>query len=369
MGKSRTAYVFPGANTAVGYHSFFLSGLSGLDNIFILKGGPGCGKSTLMRRINRMMTEKGLETEVWQCSSDMDSLDGVLIPRLSAAVIDGTPPHVVEPSYPGAVEELVDLGQCWRAAELKRQRARIMELSRQSRGKYRQCREYLAQASRLLRDGAQPGGLTDGPAAAIPDMAMGTAPDAAYREQDPSFAHLSGRVFGRHSPVCRHLFAASVTPQGWVSFLEPLSGRAGRRLILTGPFGQGKEELMRRLAAEAGSRRLYAEAYHHPLALEALQMLWLPDLDTAVLALEEAPPGREGDEIIPCGRTEDEESAREQRQEIRRLTALAGEQVAQAKALHDELEACYAPAMDYSLVEEAGARLLARLLALPLLEA
>ena len=53
------------------------------------------------------------------CSSDPDSLDGVIFPQIRACIADGTSPHVIEPRFPGAVEELVNLGDYWDAEQLR----------------------------------------------------------------------------------------------------------------------------------------------------------------------------------------------------------------------------------------------------------
>ena len=57
---------------------------------YIIKGGPGCGKSTLMRRIAHEAEQRGLEVEYYDCSSDPDSLDGIVLPSLGIAMFDGT---------------------------------------------------------------------------------------------------------------------------------------------------------------------------------------------------------------------------------------------------------------------------------------
>ena len=182
-------------------------------------------------------------------------------------------------------------------------------------------------------------------------------------DTDAGNADIAGLVFGSKSKSCRHLFASSVTPRGWISFVEPLSRRARRRVILTGPFGGGKENLIKDVAAEAEQRHIYAELYHHPLAPEELQLIWLPALETAVIAAEEAPPRREGDVVIACGRTADVALAEAERERISELAAEGGRHIAEAKALHDKLEDCYRRAMDYELVDEIKAGLLTRLLA------
>ena len=340
MKKSEATYVFPGANTARGYRSFFKEGLKGLEQVFILKGGPGCGKSTLIRGLGNELREQGFDVEFWQCSADADSLDGVVRPELKAAVIDGTAPHTVDPVYPGAVEEIVDLGACWDGAELRRQKEEIVGLGKRISRRYALCYADLAEAGALVQRSRD---------------------NVAERGGDSG--EVIGLVFGGGSKSCRHLFASSVTPRGWVSLVEPLSRRARRRIILIGPFGGGKESLMADVAAAAEQRHIYAELYHHPLAVEELQLIWLPDLETAVIAAEEALPHREGDVVIECGRIADTSRAEAERARIGELTNEGGRYIAEAKTLHDELENCYRRAMDYGRVDEIKADLLTRLLA------
>ena len=91
----------------------FDSSLEGLNRIFILKGGPGTGKSSLMKDAGTVWSEKGYDIEFLHCSSDPDSVDGVIITSLQVAIVDGTAPHVIEPKLPGAVEEYINLGEAW----------------------------------------------------------------------------------------------------------------------------------------------------------------------------------------------------------------------------------------------------------------
>ena len=51
---------FAGGNTARGFHSLYDSNLQGLERIYILKGGPGTGKSSLMKKIGNEWLEKGM---------------------------------------------------------------------------------------------------------------------------------------------------------------------------------------------------------------------------------------------------------------------------------------------------------------------
>ena len=80
-------------------------------DVMVLKGGPGVGKNTFMREIGKTMERAGTPVEYLWCSGDPDSLDGVVLPALRCAVVDGTSPHVVEPRFPAAVGRYVDLGR------------------------------------------------------------------------------------------------------------------------------------------------------------------------------------------------------------------------------------------------------------------
>ena len=59
-----------GANSPTGFYSLYdqLLEPEQAETIYILKGGPGCGKSSLMRRVAQAMEEKGASVEYIACS-------------------------------------------------------------------------------------------------------------------------------------------------------------------------------------------------------------------------------------------------------------------------------------------------------------
>lgn len=85
---------FLGVNTPQGFVSRFdrISDKTGGWRTFIIKGGPGSGKSTLMKKIAEEL--KGEDLELIHCSSDFNSLDAVICPARKFAIADGTAPHV-----------------------------------------------------------------------------------------------------------------------------------------------------------------------------------------------------------------------------------------------------------------------------------
>ena len=125
----RTAKYFIGANTSRGFINYGDSIFGDLRKLYVIKGGPGTGKSTFMKRFAKRAIERGYEVEYYYCSSDPSSLDGVVIPKIGVGITDGTPPHICEARLPGAKEEYLNLGEFWNCDFLSLFRERIEELS------------------------------------------------------------------------------------------------------------------------------------------------------------------------------------------------------------------------------------------------
>ena len=104
---------FPGANSPTGFFSRFDPILAdpALRRKLYIKGGPGCGKSTLMRRLAQLAADHGADTVQGLCASDPDSLDLLLIPQAGFAICDATAPHVCEPPLCGCDGVYCDLGR------------------------------------------------------------------------------------------------------------------------------------------------------------------------------------------------------------------------------------------------------------------
>ena len=82
MSPVNSIQYFLGANSPTGFYSLYdqLLPPEQASAIYILKGGPGCGKSTLMRRVAALAQEAGEPVEYILCSGDPDSLDAILLP-------------------------------------------------------------------------------------------------------------------------------------------------------------------------------------------------------------------------------------------------------------------------------------------------
>ena len=89
--------LFPGAMGPDGFISCFdhLLPERDLRRMIVLKGGPGVGKSTFMRRVHAALCPDGQPSTLYFCSGDPDSLDAVAVPHRGFLILDGTAPHVV----------------------------------------------------------------------------------------------------------------------------------------------------------------------------------------------------------------------------------------------------------------------------------
>ena len=99
---------------------------------YILKGGAGTGKSTLMKKLAERFGRTERVTRFY-CSSDPESLDAVILHSSKAVVIDGTSPHTMDPVFPGVCQRIVDLGRYWDVSLLSPERNNIVAACEKNR--------------------------------------------------------------------------------------------------------------------------------------------------------------------------------------------------------------------------------------------
>lgn len=107
--KARVYHRFAGVMTSEGQVSFYENLTRGIRNRLILKGRAGTGKSTLNKKIANEAIKLGYDVEYYHCSFDPQSIDMIIIPELSFAILDGTAPHVFDPI---GNDKLVDMFLC-----------------------------------------------------------------------------------------------------------------------------------------------------------------------------------------------------------------------------------------------------------------
>lgn len=146
---------FAASNSFMGFHSYFeeIFRARDVEHLYIIKGGPGTGKSSLMRYIATEHKRCGADIEYYYCSSDQSSLDGIIVRhgKRCFAVIDGTAPHSFDTVLPGVRDEIIDLGRFWDTAKLREEAcaSEIMRLVAEKAKSFERALEHLAAYERV----------------------------------------------------------------------------------------------------------------------------------------------------------------------------------------------------------------------------
>ncbi len=100
---------FFGAATVNGSINYIPEVTQDIPKRYFIKGRPGTGKSTFLKKIARAAIDRGFDTEIYHCSLDSNSLDLVAVRELDFCLFDSTAPHEYFPTLPG--DEIIDIYQ------------------------------------------------------------------------------------------------------------------------------------------------------------------------------------------------------------------------------------------------------------------
>lgn len=350
MAENTYIQYFLGANSPSGFYSLYdqLIVPEAAQAIYILKGGPGCGKSTLMRRVGRLLQEKDVPAEYILCSGDPDSLDAVIFPTLRVALVDGTAPHVVEPKYPGVVESYVNLGDCYDKDALGDLRQEIMGCMKGYKGCYQSAYRCLRAAAEVSAD-VRSALLTDRLAQRLAKRADGIL----SRELKPRKGVQPGQV--------RQRFLGAITHKGPLCLYDTALAQCQKIYEFSDRYGLAHDTLTPLLTGAVRSG-YDVVACPDPMAPDRLAHLLIPELSLAFLTstpdtpLPDAPYRR-----VRLDTMADEAILRRNRPRFRfaqkvsaALVEEAVDSLAQAKAMHDELEQLYNPYVDFDRVDQTA---------------
>lgn len=344
--KGKAAHYFISANTPKGFLTRIDRLYSGKNGwmAYILKGGPGTGKSFCIKKAGDAALNRGLDVEYLRCTSDCSLFDGVVIPALKTCVLDGTSPHIIEPKYPGAVENIVNLGDCWDENILTAERDRIIlfaaRIDATTSRAYRlldSAGQVLADTSRFAQDCAD----------------MGKIERYSLRIAKREFA--PRRRQGKESVR----FLTGITPDGVIFFSDTVSA-CNKIFVLEDDLGLGSF-LLTRLRGYALAAGYDVVSCYCPIAPdEKLEHLIIPGLSLAFVTSNRFHKfeGR-GRRHIHVRRFLDEAELKAHHQRIvfnrkasRELLAEAVRLFADSRGNYDMLKSIYSSAMDFGRVEE-----------------
>lgn len=340
---------YAGGNTGRGFYNLFDSNLKGLDRLFILKGGPGTGKSSMMKRLADEWGNKGYNLEMIHCSSDNGSIDGVIIPELKFGIVDGTAPHIIEPTAPGAIEEYINLGIAWDSEKLKQNKERIISLHHEVSNAFQLAYNTFAK------------GLEEHDQLEEIYFKEMNFPRANQLTNELIQQLFSDRELSKRADV-RHRFLGAATPEGAADFIPNITYGLRNRYFLKGRAGTGKSTLLKKVAAVAEERGFDTEIYHCGFDPNSIDMVVVRELSFAIFDStdpHEYFPDRDGDEIVDLYLAAvtpgtDEKYVIEISEVHKRYKDKMKEGttcLAKAKSLHDELEKYYVEAMDFTIID------------------
>ncbi|WNC16241.1 PRK06851 family protein [Brevibacillus brevis] len=105
--KANVRHMYLGAATPAGPVDYIMKLTDHLEKRYFIKGRPGSGKSTMLKKLAAEAEKLGFDVEVYHCGLDPHSLDMVILPEKSVALFDSTAPHEYFPSK--SSDEVVDM--------------------------------------------------------------------------------------------------------------------------------------------------------------------------------------------------------------------------------------------------------------------
>lgn len=367
--KKNTRNIYPGGNTPYGFYSYYNYILMQKEakKIFCIKGGPGSGKSTLMRYIGEYFSDKGENVDFFWCSSDPSSLDGILLKDRKTAMIDGTAPHVIDPVNPGAVDEIINMGEFWDEKGIRKNRNDILKCGENISGLfdyaygYLKCaRQYHIFMSQIIDK------YITGDELREYESQIGLKLDSVSLLKRAESRKKKDMALGRKGSAgnVRKFFASAITPEGVISHIDSIIKDMEKVIVIEAPLGFRTERLLSPVSERLRGAGFEVEEYYCPLFPdEKTEHIVCPEARLAITCsndyhtvADEKVDGKVMKVRIGC-----EECIRDKTTEkILKYVKKAGhenilnavEMLKSAKEQHDILESYYIPNMDFDRIEK-----------------
>lgn len=339
---------FLGGNTSKGFFSYYdyLADAADVNKVYIIKGGPGTGKSTTMKQVAKWGEEQGFSVDNIHCSSDPGSLDGVVIKEIGVAMVDGTSPHIVDAKNAGAVESIINMGDFWDEKSIRASKNDIMECNKKIREYFNEAYNYLEGAGSINKNCCLP--LDNFKACEVVSNILEDLPACSG----------GGKV--------RKLFADAITPEGMVSYANGLC--TGKRIVLKSEIYGGAKDITNLLAAKLAEMGYDMELFYSPLdPLGEIRHITLPSENVCILTSDIISPVSEKDamvidtdELVECKKFGTD--FLKSRLLVISIIQQAVKSISAAKNLHDKLESFYVPNINFSAVEKKREKILSEIM-------
>ncbi|MCM1364757.1 MAG: hypothetical protein NC122_05510 [Faecalibacterium sp.] len=348
-----------GANTSAGFSSLFdelYNPYKSNGITYIIKGGPGTGKSSLMRKVAEASEKKGYDTERIICSSDPDSLDGLIVPELGFCMADGTAPHVVEPQFPGAVENIINMGAFWDEHALHKKADEIRALTIENSMYHRRSARFLAAAGSVSDDTQK---ILE--AAVDKEKVNSFAVRFSSRETPKKKNNVPGKKLRR--------YISGITPKGVIFLDNTVTTLASRIIGVEDEYSAVSGMLIERIgecAVRNGYDVIFCRCPMKPK--DCCEHIIIPEVGLAVVTVKsEHNMKLASDRLIHAKRFIDKQAITAHKNRLTMGKKLSSELVSQsvmflkkAKEVHDRLESCYVENMNFDGINEFSKKFVER---------
>lgn len=340
--RGKIRYVFSSSNTNQGFYTFIPELITGLQKVYILKGAVGSGKSTFIRLIGEAMSEQGYDVEFWISAADQITPDGVYIPQLQAAVVNGSLPQPIDPQYPAAWETIINLDD-YRNRELTEgYRSVINE-------QVDEFQRYSDKASSTLKNAAR-----------IKEQIKKVISGHLNIEKMGKLTNDIAAAIMENPVREEHYFASAITPAGVINYINEISNDCQKRYILKGPPGSGKSTIINEIALRAKQQGHFMEYYHCGLNIESITMVIIRNLQLALVDAGEVEiAAKPWDIIIDMTSILDNYDINtvkiqigESHRTFEALLLQAQTELEKASQAIKEIKKVYAAAMDFDLLDQ-----------------
>ncbi len=331
---------FLAANSTEGFVSYFSNSYDPLDGwqAYIIKGGPGTGKSSFMKKLSNRGEELGCEAELCPCSSDPDSLDAVIFPKLKKVIMDGTAPHIVDPIYPAAVDTILDFGQFWDTNAIKDKSKEIISITNKNKALHKTAAMYLSASGQMLKDN------------------YNTVLAVTDSEKARRFAQrLCKRFFKKQGSNTKTemRFLTGISPKGIISYPETIFEYCKEPVIIKDNHGAVCDIIMREIRNESLKNKYKIIIFKNPFLPDLIDHIAIPELSLAFVRESEYFTINSEIRRIHAERFIENDKLKIKRLKYNNKTAKillnsAVDTLKQAKAVHDDLEKYYVDAMDFN---------------------
>ena len=325
---------------------------------YILKGGPGTGKSTLMKKIAEKAEKLHIETEQIHCSSDPKSLDAVIFPKLKVCVADGTAPHIIEPKIPGVSEKIINLGDFWNEKKRRKNSETLIRLFEENEYFHKKASVYLKALGDVKKS---------------QNFILEKAID--YKKLENFAKKLSESIFENikyeKAPTEKLRFIEGVTPEGYKIFENSVNYGAKSTYIIENKNEMISSYLLQKIRSEATKRNMDITSFFTALfPKKYLRAVYLSEISAILMAKN---PKTESDLFYNLKNAKKINTSKFLNTETLKLhknllglyekisTELlkkATENLSLALQNHDKIEEIYTSAMDYKKVNKTADKLI-----------